>query len=280
MTNVSSHWRRQLLERAALVAAIGCSPDSSLGGNTGGAAVATGGSVAATGGASFGAGGRNTGGTAGGSGSVVLTASYDGQVRASWYNGTDRSVFLPGCATVELWQLQASGWVNLGPGVACTWEGVAVEVPAGQTHLDPYGGAPRDAGTYRLGGKYGVGCTPGVALSQAGCVAMLEATSNELVLPGTGTGGAPSTGGAPATGGKAPSTGGAGGTGGIPGLHEACVNDRCATGLTPTTWYGISGDPFCTCEIPCAGTGAACPNSLTCVCVSDGPCNVCMELAI
>ena len=85
-----------------------------------------------------------------------------------WENPTAESIFLPGCGTVELERQSGADWEYLGPMILCAWEGVAVEVPAGQSFVDPRA-MINEAGTYRFTGGYSVGCTPGEALSQAGC---------------------------------------------------------------------------------------------------------------
>jgi len=90
------------------------------------------------------------------------------QVEPRWENPTDESIFLPGCGTVELEQRSGDAWEHLGPMVLCGWEGVAVEVPPGASYVDPRA-MLTEAGTYRFTGGYSVGCTPGEALSQAGC---------------------------------------------------------------------------------------------------------------
>ena len=57
-----------------------------------------------------------------------------------------------------------------------------------------------------------------------------------------------------------------------------CDNGRCASGLTCVSYYGIAGPggPLLkSCEIPCAATGAKCPEGQACVTIADGPGRVC-----
>lgn len=89
-------------------------------------------------------------------------------VEPRWENPTAESIFLPGCGTVELEQQSGAAWEHLGPLVFCVWEGVAVKVAAGESFVDPMT-VINEAGTFRFTGAYSVGCTPGEALSQAGC---------------------------------------------------------------------------------------------------------------
>jgi hypothetical protein len=91
-----------------------------------------------------------------------------------------------------------------------------------------------------------------------------------------------SSGGAPGAGGDSgrPPLGGAGAPGNpdLSGLHDACVGDQCPDGLTAMSYYGIagpSGPLFCSCEIPCGEDPNACPDTTTCVTISDGPGEVC-----
>jgi hypothetical protein len=187
---------------------------------------------------------------------------------------------------VNWWRLEAATWVDHGTFVVCAWEGVAIEVPAGNSYLDPLtSGTPAEAGRYRLTGQYGVGCLyPDRGLSQAGCTAFFEATSNEIVVPATGgTGGTTSVGPAGGSGGTSSSVGLAGGgTGGIDltELHTACVNDACPPPLTPVKYYGVAGSAgplFCSCEIPCVDDPNVCPPGTSCGYIADGPGDVCME---
>jgi hypothetical protein len=178
----------------------GGSAHPSSGGATGGSAHAsTGGivesggtgGVAATGGAlstgGAGEGGESAGaGGAGGHHGVILTAvreASSGMVNAEWYNGTDTTIFLRGCSTTNGWYREGGEWKQYGAFAVCAMEGLAVEVPAGQTYQDLVGGVPPDRGdnVWRLVGPYGTGCTRGVKFSQANCAELHEATSvNEV----------------------------------------------------------------------------------------------------
>jgi hypothetical protein len=195
---------------------------------TGGAVLA--GSSAAGGspkGGSSGTGGSSQTGDAG-VGGVTLIASVtsDGQLGVLWQNQGQVSIFLYGCGTANAWKKNGSDWVNRGAGAECVWEGISPEVRPGATFPESglaYGipaltiGGP---GTYRLQGKYGVGCTnPELGQSKAGCTAFYDAISNEVTLtavPDAGSGGTGGTGGATGSGGKggATASGGTTGTGG------------------------------------------------------------------
>jgi hypothetical protein len=136
---------------------------------------------------------------------VVLTASLtsDGYVLPIWINQSKASIFLYGCGTTNIWKKNGVDWVDLSNAAAmhCAWEGVSPEVLAGASYADTspvYGSTAFlrwGAGTYRLKGSYGVGCTnPEAGQSKAGCTAYYEATSNEITVtappPGTADGGA------------------------------------------------------------------------------------------
>ena len=266
------------------------------GGNagTGGAGGTRGGTsgTSATGGAggkggTGGAGGGGTtamGGNGGTPSGVVLTASYDGKIQGTWQNFTSQSIFLRGCGTVDWSRIEGSSWVVHGAFVTCSWEGVAIEVAAGGSFTESWSGTPTTpitAGTYRLSGPYGVGCTPGLGLTQAGCSAMPQVTSNELVIPGdggTGSGGSAGTGGAGGAGGA----GGSGGTGGaatggaggaaacqqVGALDQSCIVDSDCLAVRHTTnccgasvWLGINkagGQEFSTLESVCDASYPAC----------------------
>lgn len=65
----------------------------------------------------------------------------------------------------------------------------------------------------------------------------------------------------------------------LPGRGQPCNEEGvCADGLTCVEYYGIagpSGPKFTSCETPCAGQGASCPEGLSCITVADGPGQVC-----
>ena len=169
-----------------------------------------------------------------GIGGVTLTASVtsDGSIVPVWQNQSQVSIFLYGCGSANVWKKNGSDWVNLGTAVNCFWEGVSPEVPAGSTYSDAgpaYAVAKAwGPGTYRLQGKYGVGCTnPELGQSKAGCTAFYEAVSNEVTVvavPDAGTGGA---------GGSADA-----GTGGVAGV--ALLGFTTADGHLVATWQNQS----------------------------------------
>ena len=211
---------------------------------TGGGSAALGGSLG-TGGTIPTGGTSAVGGSGGSPGGVLLVATYDGQVHATWQNQTSQSIFLYGCGTVEWSQLEGADWVNHGAFVVCGWEGVAVEVAAGATYTETQSFARAEAGRYRLSGRYGVGCTPGLGLSNAGCTAFFTATSNEFVVSATGgTGGA-----------------GAGGVVGTGGTSAGGTNGTALTGVGGHSSGGVGGNA--TGGSGGGGTGGlACPPDL------------------
>ena len=153
-----------------------------------------------------GTGGSADAGTGGVAGVALLGfTTADGHLVATWQNQSQVSIFLYGCGTADLWQKNGSDWVKLGPGFACAWEGVSPEVAPGATYTDSafmYGPPAltlwgNGGETYRLTGKYGVGCTnPGLGQSKAGCTAFYEATSYPITLStSSGTGGSGGSGG-------------------------------------------------------------------------------------
>ena len=105
-------------------------------------------------------------------------------VTVTWVNYTGASVFLPGCATYNIQTTSDyTTWKDLGPGVMCAWEGVAVEVPAGGYVNTLSWTAPNNGiGNYRFHGSYSVGCTPGKALSQANCTGSSEIDSDTFFV--------------------------------------------------------------------------------------------------
>jgi hypothetical protein len=233
------------------------------GGNSGSAgSPATGGSSALGGSSAAGGAGRGGSTSGGGSGGtlsgVILTASYDGKIHATWQNRTSQSIFLNGCGTVNWSRLESSGWVSYGAFVSCAVEGVAIEVLAGASFAED--GLVSKAGTYRLSGAYGVGCTPGLGLSKAGCSSTFQATSNEFVISidgGTGSDGGGGTGGTTGGGGSTGKTCG-GSAGGMCAANQFCdVPSSCGrianvTGTCAPT--GLDGGciavdmPVCGCD--------------------------------
>lgn len=165
--------------------------NTSVGGKSTSGGTASGGSTSAGGSTSTGSGGTGGSTSDGGASGVVLTATLvDAEyLRSTWKNNTQASIFLYGCGTVDAYRKDASGWTNLGAGVMCTWEGASPEVKPGATYQEerPYGPVSKLAdgkgGTFRMSGRYGVGCTnPAAGQSKAGCTAFYEATSNEVTI--------------------------------------------------------------------------------------------------
>jgi hypothetical protein len=231
--------------RSSFGGALASGGVSATAGKTGSA---SGGSTQPTGGSSV--GGSAQGGSSGSTGAVILTASVTDTngILTTWHNGTAGSIFLYGCGTVDVWKKTGTDWVERNPGFSCAWEGVSPEVLPGSTYVDsasfPPGNLP--AGTYRLSGRYGVGCTnPELGLSQAGCTTFYETTSNELTIGEVPDGGAPDVGGL-VTFCIRPS---------MCGADEYCAFSPCAieTGRCtkrPTTCPSLTTDePVCACDM-------------------------------
>ena len=229
--------------------AAGGGGSAALGGNP-----STGGTVATGGNSAIGGSGGSPGG-------VLLIATYDGQVHATWQNQTSQSVFLDGCGTVEWSRLEGSAWVNHGAFMVCAWEGIAVEVAAGATYTETESFAPAEAGRYRLSGRYGVGCTPGLGLSSAGCATFFIATSNEFVAPATGGGGDAGSGGVVGSGGSGTGGTATGGTG------STITGGAGGTAAGGSSYDGGSAGGASGCIDVCALYGEAC-------CVWSDPCSV------
>jgi hypothetical protein len=213
---------------------------TALGGGPGlGGALSTGGhSATGNGGSAGGSGGSLDGGSG-----VSLTVVYDSRVHATWRNQTGQSIFLNGCGTVEWSRLEGGAWVNRGGFMVCTSEGVAVEVAAGATYTDNESLPQTDAGRYRLTGRYGVGCTPGLELSNAGCTSVFTATSNEFTL--SGLGGRGGGGNSMAAGGAVGGTGGRGGAtsaGGAGGTMAMDAGVDSVQGPVTYSGCGYGGD--------------------------------------
>lgn len=98
----------------------------------------------------------------------------------TWVNYTNESIFLGGCGTYSIYSSKdGTTWKDLGPGITCVWEGIAVEVKPGQyVDTNPWT-APgsMDGSNYKLIGDWATGCTAGKPLSQAGCKATNQATT-------------------------------------------------------------------------------------------------------
>lgn len=186
---------------------------------------------------------------------VVLFASWQETMSgtgirmfvASIHNGTDNSIFVDSTCTADWWRLDEGTWV-LGASTAnvCPSASVhPVELPAGQTlyasnafNLPAFG-----AGTYRLRGKYWVGCAAGQdcgsSIEVSSQTVWVASNSSQLSATPVGPG----------------------------GLHATCTKDGpCPAGQTALAYTG-TGDT-CTCEIPCGGSAADCPSGTTCEFVS------------
>jgi len=125
-------------------------------------------------------------GTGGSSGTmaVALSATYDGQVRATWENQTGQSLFLAGCGTVQLWRCKGTSWNEQNAYTICN--SVAVEVAAGATYSETDSLPTTQGGWYFVSGSYGLGCTPGSGLYTAGCATFQTVNSNVFVVPMAG----------------------------------------------------------------------------------------------
>lgn len=120
-----------------------------------------------------------TGGIGGTSG-VLLTATYDGQIQATWQNQGDKTFFLSGCGSVQSLRCKGTGWTEQNVFTAC--DSVAVEVRAGATFTETLAAA--QSGSYYVTGPYGLGCSPGKSLYTAGCASFLSVNSTVFTVPG------------------------------------------------------------------------------------------------
>jgi hypothetical protein len=97
---------------------------------------------------------------------------------AQWYNGTEESIFLRGCSTVDAWYREDGEWIEYGALANCAVETEIVEVTPGTGRTEPLPTAPeRGDDIWRLVGPYGVGCTPGSLFSDGECDETFEVTS-------------------------------------------------------------------------------------------------------
>jgi len=246
-----------------------CSGNASLGGgagSVGGQSTSTGGAVS-TGGAISTGGAPATGGVAAASGGSSAGTPCGSAVCGSSEYCCNASCSI--CASIN-----GGGCITMecsGTGGRSSTGGAAATGGASAT-----GGAPATGGVAAASGGSSAGTPCGSAVcgtSEYCCNASCSicATINGggcIDMICSGTGGSSSTGGAAGTGGASS----------ITGLHSSCVNGACAsTLLTPVTYYGMAGTagpPLCNCEIPCSTT--ACPSTMRCGSVSDGPSNICM----
>lgn len=114
--------------------------------------------------------------------------SYDEEdpIQITLSNEMNVSIFLPGCFSFSWQRLEDGLWVNHGRSVICVWEGIAVEVPAGQIQVEQ--NIAKKGGTWRVSTVVGLGCTPGQPFSAAGCVTQEEISSAPFsVEPSTET---------------------------------------------------------------------------------------------
>ncbi len=158
----------------------------SMGAGDGGA-VAPGGSSGA-GGTVLPCAAPGTGGDTGTPG-VALSATYDGQIRATWMNQTSQSLFLAGCGTVRLYWCRGTDWNQMNAFTICS--SAAAEVAAHATYSESLPATV--GGWYFVDGPYALGCTPGDGLYTAGCATLQSASSNVFFVPaasGTDAGGA------------------------------------------------------------------------------------------
>jgi len=64
----------------------------------------------------------------------------------------------------------------------------------------------------------------------------------------------------------------------LPAQGQPCKGGKCAPGLTCLTYFGVAGPrgpSLSSCEIPCAGQRAVCPEGQPCATIADGPGPVC-----
>jgi len=195
-------------------------------------------------------------------------------------------------AAVLVQNLGCSGGTSLGGGDSGGGGTAAVELGGGTPGS---GGAQGNGGAVNTGGMLATGgstssggaqstggsltsggtgtavqcgtavCSPSQECCNASCSLCVPKGYGCIAME-CGSGGSSSIGGASATGGSS----------GLPGLHQACVDKTCATGLTPVEFYGIAGTAgplFCGCEIPCPDD--ECPSGMQCNYVFDGPGAVC-----
>lgn len=105
---------------------------------------------------------------------VVVPVTPDGAlgIAARWVNGSDRVIFLRGCATADGWYLQDGEWREHGAFGTCMVETNAVAVAPGATHVDLAGAGPppnRGSNVWRLVARYGTGCRNGEILAASEC---------------------------------------------------------------------------------------------------------------
>ena len=97
-------------------------------------------------------------------------------VVATLHNSGKQSVFAAGCTAFSREENVGGKWIDRGADHVCVWEGLAVEIKAGQgTHQGTIG--IKDPGTWRIKARIGRGCKAGLPLSQASCASLTNVFS-------------------------------------------------------------------------------------------------------
>jgi len=109
-------------------------------------------------------------------GQVTLKTDKDGYelnneiVQASLHNGLDETIYLHGCAQLQLEKKDKNGnWTWQGPTHYCAmvWPNTPKELEAGETHDE--GVYVLTTGTWRIKAEYGLGCDPTQPMSANTC---------------------------------------------------------------------------------------------------------------
>ena len=83
------------------------------------------------------------------------------------YNGTESTVYLPGCSVFSYEKQEEGKWKDMGPNVVCVWEGLVKPLLPDQTLSFPF--SAKDVGTWRLRYTVAHDCEEGKPMSQANC---------------------------------------------------------------------------------------------------------------
>ena len=112
----------------------------------------------------------------------LLTYGSSQATRGTVHNGTDKSIWLPGCVIFsrEMKDPATGKWQDKGAEVLCGWEGEAVEVKPGATHGQE--ASFRKPGTWRLTLGYGTGCTKGKPMNMTHCTGEGAAASPAVTV--------------------------------------------------------------------------------------------------